>query len=77
MYNVYADDQGAIALPKNPEYYTRTKHIDIQWHWVRDEMEAGRIKLNYIPTADMVVDGLTKPLAHEKYEEFVKAPNMA
>jgi hypothetical protein len=64
---IYSDSQGAIALGKNPEHHKRTKHIDIQHHYVREQVAAGSVNLIYISTEDMVADVLTKPLAAERH----------
>ena len=60
--NIYIDNQGAIALPRNPEFHARTKHIDIQYHFVREHIESKRITLTHCPTSEMTVDIFTKPL---------------
>ena len=78
---IYGDNQGAIAMAKNPKYHGRAKHIDIQQHWIREWVEDGSVRLKYIPTAEQVADGLTKPLSFEKFERFrlmlgVKAPGL-
>ena len=73
---IMGDNQGAIALASNPEYHARTKHIDIQWHFVREQVEANAVTLQYISMAEMVADGLTKPLAHVKFQQFVKVLGM-
>ena len=41
---INADNQGAIALSKDPKYYSRTKHIDVQWHFVREKVERGIVQ---------------------------------
>jgi len=46
---VQCDNQGAIALTKNPKYHARTKHIDIQYHFLRQHIESGSIQLTYCP----------------------------
>jgi len=56
---IYTDSQSAIALAHNPEHHARTKHIDIQYHFIRNCVEDGRLQLEYCPTEDMVADGLT------------------
>ena len=63
-------------MANNPEYHARTKHIDIQWHFVRELATAGAVTLRHVSTAEMVADGLTKPLARVKFEQFVKAMGM-
>ena len=69
-------NQGSIALAHNPVYHARTKHIDIQHYYICDEVAAGRIDLQYIPTSEMVADELTKALTHAKFHGFVKQMNM-
>jgi TfoX/Sxy family transcriptional regulator of competence genes len=70
---LYGDNQGAIALAKNPVFHGRTKHIDIQHHFVREKVESGDVSLEYIPTEQQIADGLTKPLPRDRFEAFRKA----
>ena len=70
------DNQGSIALAHNPVFHARTKHIDIQHHYIRDEVAVGKIDLQYIPTSDMVIDKMTKALIHAKFHLFVKQLRM-
>ena len=67
---IYKDSQGAIALGKNPEHHKRTKHIDIQHHYVREQVAAGTVVSHYISTDDMLADVLTKPLAAERHNRL-------
>jgi hypothetical protein len=64
---IFSDSQGAIALGKNPEHHKRTKHIDIQHHYVREQVAAGNVALSFIGTENMLADVLTKPLAAERH----------
>jgi hypothetical protein len=66
---IKCDNQGAMKLAKNPVGHSRTKHIDVQHHFVREQYQAGTIKLDYIPTTDMTADVLTKPLHKYKHEQ--------
>ena len=68
---IHSDSQGAIALGKNPEHHKRTKHIDIQHHYVREQVAAGSVALSYIATEIMVADVLTKPLAADRHAALV------
>ena len=70
---IYCDNQGAVALAKNPTQHSRTKHIGIQQHFVREKVTTGEIELQYVPTAEQVADGLTKPLSRDKFESFRRA----
>lgn len=62
------DNQGAIALVKNPTHHSRSKHIDIQHHFIREKVESNVIEMRYIPTERMVADVLTKALAKPRHE---------
>ena len=48
----------------------KTKHVDIKYHFIRDLVEAGRIKLTYCPSEDMVADMLTKGLHTQQFEKL-------
>ena len=67
--NIYVDDQGAIALAKKPEFHPRTKHIDIQYHFIREHVGNGKIELTYGPTGDMTADVFTKALAEPAFRK--------
>lgn len=58
---IYEDNQGTIALAKNPVSRQRCKHIDIKYHFVRSTVNNGEVSLEYCPTDQMVADLLTKP----------------
>ena len=62
------DNQGAIAMAKNPVGHKRTKHIDIKHHFVREAVNAGTITLEYCETKHMLADILTKPLPKPQFE---------
>uniref|UniRef100_A0AAV1VAR2 Reverse transcriptase Ty1/copia-type domain-containing protein n=1 Tax=Peronospora matthiolae TaxID=2874970 RepID=A0AAV1VAR2_9STRA len=67
---MYEDNQGSIALAKNPEFHKRTKHIDIRYHFVREKVESGEVVLEYCPTQDMLADMMTKPIAAVQFENI-------
>jgi len=70
------DNQGAIALAKNPVSHSRAKHIDLRHHFIRDAIEDGIIGLEYIPTAEMTADSLTKALARQKHVNCLRRMGM-
>ena len=63
------DNQGALALAKNPEFHPRTKHIAVRYHFIRDLVKAGLVTVEYVPTAVMLADVMTKPLDRVKFEQ--------
>ncbi len=71
--SIMCDNQGCIALAKNPTHHFRTKHIDIQHHFVQEKLESGEIGLKYCPTQDMVADVLTKALAKERHQNLTRS----
>jgi hypothetical protein len=70
MVHMLGDNMGAIALMKNPHLNERSKHIDICYHFVFDLARNGHLQVSYVPTADMVADGMTKPLQRVAFERF-------
>lgn len=70
IVQMYGDNQGALALVKNPQLHERSKHIDICYHFIRDLAEKKKLRICYIPTSDMIADGLTKPLGRVAFERF-------
>ena len=57
---VYEDNQSAIKLAANMQFKRRTRHIRVRYHFIRECIAAGTIKLEWIPTADQLADVLTK-----------------
>lgn len=52
--------------------YSRIKYIDIQHHYIKDEVSAGKIELIYVPITKMITYGLVKLLMHVKFHEFLE-----
>lgn len=67
---IYEDNQSAIMLSHNPVHHARTKHFDIQHHFVREKIESKEIDLIYCPTDDMVADMMTKNLPAVKLQHL-------
>lgn len=73
MIPLKGENQGSIALAHNPVFYSRTKHIDIQLHYIRDEVASPRIELFHVPTEEMIADGLTKALTSRQIPPYHRA----
>jgi hypothetical protein len=71
-----SDSQGCIALAKNPDQHSRTKHIDIQYHFIRQHVIDGIVSLTFVGTADMAADILTKSLDKQRHEKGVRMLGM-
>ena len=65
---LWQDNQGAIAIAKNPESHSRTKHIDVKHHYIRQCVEEKMIHVDYCPTEKMLADIFTKPLDAQVFD---------
>jgi hypothetical protein len=54
-----------------PKLVTKLRHIDVHQHWLCQEVQAGRIKIEWALTNNMAANGLTKALPRQKHEHFV------
>ncbi|GKA43274.1 retrovirus-related pol polyprotein from transposon TNT 1-94 [Tanacetum coccineum] len=64
---IMCDNKGAIDLSKNPVQHSRTKHIEIRHHFLRDNVQKGNISLEKVSSEDNIADILTKPLKREPF----------
>lgn len=64
---IFVDNQSAIDLSSNPEHHKRTKHIDVRYHFVRDEVYRKIIDVHYIPTREQLADIFTKALEKQQF----------
>ena len=55
---------------KNPVFHDNLKHIKIKYHYIKDMVQRGVVKLQYVATNKQIADVLTKPLARVKFEYF-------
>jgi hypothetical protein len=76
-YVLFCDSQSAIHLAKNSSYHSRTKHIDVRYHWIRDVVSFKLLKLEKIHTDDNGLDMMTKILPNEKLQAYCKVAGMA
>lgn len=67
---VFCDNRATIAMTKNPTFHSRTKHIDIQHHYIRDLFARKEIVLKQCSTNEQVADVLTKSLSKVKHGFF-------
>jgi hypothetical protein len=71
---ILCDNHQTIRLVTKdaPKLVTKLRHVDIHQHWLRQEVQEGRIQVNWIPTNDMPADGLTKTLPRQRHECFIQ-----
>ena len=64
---IECDSRSVIFLAKNPAYHSKTKHIDVQYHFVRDMIEDKKVLLVKVGTLKNTADALTKSMSSEKF----------
>ena len=69
---IQCDNQSSIKLAHNPTYHARSKHIEPQHHFVRENIESKEIELTYCSTSENVVDIFTKPVGRVNFEDLRK-----
>jgi hypothetical protein len=67
---ILCDNQSCIKMIENPVFHDRSKHIEIRYHYIRDMVQRGALKLLYVSMDEQVADVLTKPLSRVKFEHF-------
>jgi len=58
---LWCDNLGATYLSANPVFHARTKHIEVDYHFVRERVSQGLLEVQLVSTLDQVADGFTKP----------------
>ena len=64
------DDQAAISIAKNPVHYDRTKHVEIDRHFISENVNKGSISPLHVTSRDRVADILTKALPQSNFEKL-------
>ena len=69
---IFCDNQAAIKVSKDPKFHSKSKHIEGRYHFIRVVINRLKtIRLEYLPSVDMVADPLTKPLSQEVFCKHV------
>ena len=64
---IYCDHSSAIALSKDPVFHSKSKHIRIKYHFIRDLIKNGEIEVKYCTSEEQASDIFTKPLKLEAF----------
>jgi hypothetical protein len=67
---VWVDNMGAKFLAFNPIFHGRMKHIEVDYHFVKERVTKDLLNVDYVPTRDQIADIFTKALSVRKLENF-------
>lgn len=67
---LWCDNLGATYLSVNPVFHARAKHIEIDFHFVRERVANKQLRIIFISSKDQLADGFTKALAVRLFEDF-------
>ncbi|GKB13738.1 retrovirus-related pol polyprotein from transposon TNT 1-94 [Tanacetum coccineum] len=73
---IYCDSKSAIAISCNPVQHTRTKHIDVRYHFIKDHVEKGTIDLYFVGTEYQLADLFMKSLPEARFKFLVEKLGM-
>ncbi|KAH9803109.1 G-type lectin S-receptor-like serine/threonine-protein kinase [Citrus sinensis] len=67
---IYCDNFGATQLCSNPVFHSRMKHVAIDFHFIRDQVQTGALRVAHVSSADQLADALTKPLSRSQFQSL-------
>jgi hypothetical protein len=73
---ILCDNTSAIAISNNPVQHTRTKHIDIRYHFIREHVMNGTVELHFVPTEEQTADIFTKSVNESTFTRLVSELGM-
>jgi len=74
---LWCDNIGAKYLSANPVFHARTKHIEVDYHFVRERVSKKLLDIDFVPSGDQIADGFTKALPTRQLENFKYNLNLA
>ncbi|GJR29864.1 retrovirus-related pol polyprotein from transposon TNT 1-94 [Tanacetum coccineum] len=73
---MYCDSKAAIAISCNPVQHSRTKHIDVRYHFIKEQVEKGIVELFFVGTEYQLADLFTKALSEDRFKSLVRQLGM-
>ncbi|KAI3715736.1 hypothetical protein L6452_22723 [Arctium lappa] len=68
---IYCDSKSAISIIANPVQHSKTKHIDVRYHFIKDHVEKGDIEMHFVQTDFQLADLFTKPLDEKRFQFLI------
>nr|GFA22520.1 ribonuclease H [Tanacetum cinerariifolium] len=73
---MYCDSKAAIAISYNPVQHSRTKHIDVRYHFIKENVEKGIVELFFVRTEYQLADLFTKALSEDRFKYLIRRLGM-
>lgn len=67
---LYCDNLSAVHLTANPAYHKRTKHFELDYHYVRERVALGMLVVKHVPASLQLADIFTKPLLYKAFDSL-------
>ncbi|GKB27726.1 retrovirus-related pol polyprotein from transposon TNT 1-94 [Tanacetum coccineum] len=74
--HMYCDSKAAISISCNPVQHSRTKHIDVRYHFIKEQVEKGIVELFFVETEYQLADLFTKDLSEDRFKYLVRRLGM-
>ena len=73
---MYCDSKSSIAISCNPVHHSKTKHIRVRYHFIKEHVEEGTVEIHFVKTDYQLADLFTKALPKERFDELVRRIGM-
>ena len=73
---IWCDNESAVALAQNPVYHSRTKHVELDLHFIRDKVLNHEVVIQHVSSRDQIADLLIKPLSFDTFSRVCSKLNV-
>lgn len=68
---IYCDNVGATNLCSNPVFHSRMKHVALDYHFIREQVQNGALRVAHVSSTDQLADALTKALPRQRFQQLM------